>query len=51
VKVLLVPLAIAAFVLFLLILGAIGFVVAFAVLAVFGRIWRLLSRSGRPQRS
>jgi hypothetical protein len=49
VKLLLVPLAILAFVLFLLILGAIGFAVAFAVLYVLGRIWRLIS-AGRPGR-
>jgi Trk-type K+ transport system membrane component len=51
VKVLLLPLAIAALVLFLLVLGAIGFVVAFSVLAAAGRAWRFLSRSGRPRRS
>jgi Trk-type K+ transport system membrane component len=51
VKVLLLPLAIAAFVLFLLFLGAIGFAVAFAVIAAVGRAWRFLSRSGRPRRS
>ena len=42
---------IVALVLFLLVLGAIGFAVAFIVLAAFGRLWRLLSRSGRPRRS
>ena len=47
VKLLLIPLAILAFVVFLLILGAIGLAVAFAVLYVLGRAWRLLSR-GRP---
>lgn len=48
-KLLLVPLAIFAFVLFLLVLGAIGFAVAFAVLAVLGRAWRLVfhGRGGR----
>jgi multidrug transporter EmrE-like cation transporter len=51
VKILLLPLAIAAFVLFLLFLGAIGFGVAFAVIAAIGRVWRLLSRSGRPRHS
>jgi Trk-type K+ transport system membrane component len=51
VKVLLLPLAIAAFILFLLILGAIGFVVGFAILAAVGRAWRFLSRSGRPRHS
>lgn len=43
-KLLLVPLAIVAFVIFLLVLGAIGFAVAFAVLAVLGRAWRLIFR-------
>jgi hypothetical protein len=43
VKVLLVPIAISAFVIFLLVLGAIGFAVSFAVLAVLGRAWRLIS--------
>jgi hypothetical protein len=43
VKLLFVPLAILAFLLFLLVLGAIGFAVAFAVLAVLGRAWRLVS--------
>jgi hypothetical protein len=51
VKFLLLPLAIAAFVLFLLVLGAIGFAIAFGVLASFGRLWRLVSRGGRRQRS
>jgi Trk-type K+ transport system membrane component len=51
VKVLLLPLVIVAFFLFLLILGAIGFAVAFAILASLGRLWRLLSRTGRPRRS
>ncbi|MFL5897141.1 MAG: hypothetical protein ACJ76D_01550 [Solirubrobacterales bacterium] len=48
-KLLLVPLAIAAFVLFLLVLGAIGFAVAFAVLALLGRAWRLVA-GGRGAR-
>jgi uncharacterized membrane protein YedE/YeeE len=49
VKLLLIPLAIVAFVIFLLILGAIGLAVAFAVLYVLGKFWRLISR-GRPRR-
>jgi hypothetical protein len=44
VKLLFVPLAIVALVLFLLLLGAIGLVVSMAVLAFFGRIWRLVMR-------
>ena len=43
VKLLLVPLAIVAFVLFLLILGAIGLAISFAVLYVIGGAWRLVS--------
>lgn len=43
-KFLLVPFAIVAFVLFLLLLGAIGLLVSMAVLSVFGRIWRLAMR-------
>jgi Flp pilus assembly protein TadG len=46
VNLLLVPFAIVAFILFLLLLGAIGFAVAFAVLAVLGRAWRLVFRRG-----
>jgi Flp pilus assembly protein TadG len=46
VKLLLIPFAIVAFILFLLLLGAIGFAVAFTVLAVFGRAWRLVFRRG-----
>jgi hypothetical protein len=49
VKLLLVPLAILAFVLFLLVLGAIGFAISFAILYVLGRAWRFVSR-GRPGR-
>jgi hypothetical protein len=47
VKFLLIPFAIVAFILFLLILGAIGLVVALGVLWVFGRIWRLVMRTDR----
>ncbi len=46
-KLLLVPVAIAAFVVFLLVLGAIGLAVAFAVLAVLGRAWRLVGGGHR----
>jgi hypothetical protein len=49
VKLLLIPLAIIAFVIFLLVLGAIGLGVAFAVLYVFNLFWRLIS-SVRPSR-
>lgn len=51
VKVLLIPMAIVAFVLFLILLGAIGLGIAFAVLAFFGRLWRLVNRGGSPRRS
>jgi uncharacterized membrane protein YedE/YeeE len=43
VKLLLVPVAIVAFVLFLLILGAIGLAISFAILYVLGGAWRLIS--------
>jgi hypothetical protein len=44
VKLLFVPFAILAFVLFLLLLGAIGLLVSMAVLAFFGKVWRLVMR-------
>jgi hypothetical protein len=47
VKFLLVPLAGLAFVLFLIVLGAIGLGIAFAVIYAVGRIWRLLLYGGR----
>jgi hypothetical protein len=50
VKLLLIPLAIVAFILFLLVLGAIGLAIAFAVISIIGRAWRFVSR-GRPRRS
>ena len=46
-KLLVVPFAILAFVLFLLLLGAIGLGISMAVMAVFGRIWRFLSGADR----
>jgi len=49
VKLLLVPLAIVAFVLFLLVLGAIGLAISFAVIYVVGGAWRLVS-GGRSRR-
>jgi hypothetical protein len=42
VKLLLIPLAILAFVLFLLVLGAIGLAISFAVIYVCGRAWRFV---------
>ncbi len=50
VKVLLIPFAILAFVVFLLVLGAIGMAVSLAVLWVFGRVWRFVSRADRRGR-
>ena len=57
-KILLVPLAILAFIVFLLILGAIGLAVAMTVITVVGKffqligaIGRFLSRGGRRLRS
>jgi hypothetical protein len=47
VKVLLIPFAIVAFVLFLLLLGAIGLAVAMGVLSVFGKLWRVIMRRDR----
>jgi hypothetical protein len=44
VKLLFVPLAIVALVLFLLLLGAIGLLVSMGVLTVFGKIWRVVMR-------
>lgn len=48
-KFLLIPAAIVAFVLFLLVLGAIGLGIAFAVLAGLGRLWRLVAGGGRAR--
>lgn len=50
-KFLLVPMAILAFVLALIVLGAIGLGIAFVVLSLLGKIWRLLSRSERAPRT
>jgi len=49
VKLLLVPLAIVAFVLFLLVLGAIGLAISFAIIYLFNGAWRLVS-GGVPWR-
>lgn len=46
-KVLLIPIAIVAFIVFLIVLGAIGLGVAFIVLATLGKIWRLIGGAGR----
>jgi hypothetical protein len=49
VKFLFVPLIMIAFVLFLLVLGAIGLAIAFGVIYVIGGIWRLIT-GVRPRR-
>lgn len=46
-KVLLIPIAILAFLIFLIVLGAIGLGIAFLVLAALGKLWRLLGGAGR----
>ncbi len=46
-KLLLIPVAIFAFVLFLLLLGAIGLAISFAILYVLSRAWRLVSGGRR----
>ena len=46
-KVLLIPIAIVAFFVFLIVLGAIGLGVSFIILATLGKIWRLLTGAGR----
>jgi hypothetical protein len=46
-KVLLIPVAIVAFIVFLIVLGAIGLGVAFIILAALGKIWSLISGAGR----
>jgi hypothetical protein len=51
VKVLLIPVAILAFVLFLLVLGAIGLAVALSIIWVLGRIGSLLTGRGRRRRA
>lgn len=46
-KVLLIPIAIVAFIVFLAVLGAIGLAAAFIILATLGKIWRLITGAGR----
>jgi hypothetical protein len=57
-KLLLIPIAIVAFIVFLAVLGAIGLGIAFIILATLGKIWRfftvivrVISRRGRRQRT
>ena len=49
-KLLLIPLAIVAFVFFLLILGAIGLAISFAVIYAVGGLWRLVTGGRRRER-
>jgi hypothetical protein len=46
-KVLLIPIAIVAFLVFLIVLGAIGLAVSFLILAALGKVWRLITGAGR----
>jgi hypothetical protein len=57
-KLLLIPIAVVAFLVFLIVLGAIGLAIAFILLATLGKIWqvisitaRVISRRGRRQRT
>ena len=46
-KVLLIPVAIVAFIVFIIVLGAIGLGIAFVILATLGKIWQLIGGAGR----
>ncbi len=46
-KFLLIPLAVVAFLLFLLVIGAIGLFIALAVISIFGQLWKLIAGGGR----
>ena len=46
-KILLVPVAIIAFVVFLIVLGAIGLGIAFVMISIARGIWRFVTRSER----
>ena len=46
-KLLLIPILVIAFIVFLIFLGAIGLGVAFIILATLGKIWKLISGAGR----
>jgi hypothetical protein len=46
-KVLLIPVAILAFIVFIIVLGAIGLGIAFLVIATVGKVFRLLGAGGR----
>lgn len=49
-KYLLIPLAILAFVIFLVVLGAIGLAIAFAVISAVRGFWRLITWGPRRRR-
>ncbi|HVS99790.1 MAG TPA: hypothetical protein VHE08_04665 [Solirubrobacterales bacterium] len=49
-KILLIPIAIVAFIVFLIVLGAIGLGVAFLILAALGKVWRFLTGARRGTR-
>ena len=46
-KVLLIPILIVLFLVFLIVLGAIGLGVSFIILATLGKIWRMIGGAGR----
>jgi hypothetical protein len=46
-KVLLIPIAVVAFIVFIIVLGAIGLGISFIVLATLGKFWQLLTITGR----
>jgi hypothetical protein len=46
-KVLLIPIAIIAFIVFIVVLGAIGLGIAFVVIAAVGKFFKLLGAGGR----
>jgi len=46
-KVLLIPIAIIAFIVFIIVLGAIGLGIAFIVIATVGKFFKLLGAGGR----
>jgi hypothetical protein len=46
-KVLLIPILIVFFLVFLIVLGAIGLGVSFIILATLGKIWRMIGGAGR----
>lgn len=50
-KILLIPVAIIAFIIFLIVLGAIGLGVAFVMISIVRWIWRFVSRADRRRES